>query len=254
MRLLVGLAENAVIEQPAEVRARYVDNAVPAEVPVTITAPTDGSQVTTPTVSVTGTTEPGATVDVSAYAGDADGATTTVTTTAGADGSYSVDVPTPFGTNFITVAATTNNGTGRARVTVVSDFIEGTTVLDVDDPTGDDDGPGTYAYPTSSNFHDGAFDIERFQVIDAGERVYLRTTVRDLSPTFGSPLGAQLVDIFIRDPLSPTFSTEAPFVQSQLQHRRGLGVVATNRGRRIRRTAVRVARRLGTGSGDGDRQ
>ncbi len=103
VRLLVGLAENAVIEQPAEVRARYVDNAVPAEVPVTITAPTDGSQVTTPTVSVTGTTEPGATVDVSAYAGDADGATTTVTTTAGADGSYSVDVPTPFGTNFITV-------------------------------------------------------------------------------------------------------------------------------------------------------
>ena len=30
VRLLVGPAQNSVIEQPAEVRARYVDNAVPA--------------------------------------------------------------------------------------------------------------------------------------------------------------------------------------------------------------------------------
>ena len=126
VRLLVGLAENASIEQPAEVRERYVDNPPPAAVPVTITAPADGSLVSTPTTTVTGTTEPGATVDVSAYAGDADGATTTATTTAGADGMYSAEVPTPFGTNYITVAATTDEGTGRARVVVVSDFIEGT--------------------------------------------------------------------------------------------------------------------------------
>ena len=94
---------------------------------------------------------------------------------------------------------------------MVSDFVEGTTVLDVDDPTGDDYGPGTYAYPTDGQFNDGAFDIERFQVIDSGERVFLRTTLRDLTPTFGSPLGAQLLDIFIRDPGSSAFSTEAPF-------------------------------------------
>jgi glucoamylase len=211
VRLLVGLTENAVIEQPAQVRARYVEHAPPTPVPVTIISPSAGSLVTTETVTVTGTTEPGATVDVSAYAADADGATTTVTTAAGANGSYSVDVPTPFGTNFITVAATTSSGTGRARVTVVSDFIEGTTVLDVDDPSGDDDGPGTYAYPTSGDFHDGAFDIERFQVIDAGDRVFLRTTLRDLTPTFGSPLGAQLLDIFVRDPAAALFSSDPPF-------------------------------------------
>ena len=125
-RLLVGLAEDRSIEQPADVRERYVDNPPPAAVPVTITAPADGSLVSTPTVSVTGATEPGATVDVSAFAGDADGATTTATTTAGADGMYAAEVPTPFGTNYITVAATTDEGTGRARVVVVSDFIEGT--------------------------------------------------------------------------------------------------------------------------------
>jgi glucan 1,4-alpha-glucosidase len=211
LRLLVGVATDAVVEQPAEVRARYVDAPPPAAVPVVITTPTDGSQVTTASVTVAGTTTPGATVDVSAYATDAAGATTTVTTSAGADGAYAATVPTPFGTNLITVAATTSTGTGRARVAVVSDFIAGTTVLDVADPTGDDDGPGTYAYPTSSNFHDGAFDIQRFQVIDAGDSVVLRTTLGDLSPTFGSPLGAQLLDIFVRAPAAASFSTAPPF-------------------------------------------
>src|SRR5207248_853199 len=89
--------------------------------------------------------------------------------------------------------------------------LPGTAILDVTDPDGDDNGPGTYAYPTSDNFHAGAFDIERFQVIDAGDRVFLRAQLRDLTPTFGSPLGAQLLDVFIRNPQAGAFSTAAPF-------------------------------------------
>src|SRR5207302_7997267 len=85
------------------------------------------------------------------------------------------------------------------------------TLLDVADPVGDDSGPGTYAYPTAQDFHRGAFDIERFQVIDAGSSVYFRVQVRDLSPTFGSALGAQLLDIFIRDPWQAQTSTAPPF-------------------------------------------
>ena len=69
-------------------------------------------------------------------------ATTVVTATASATGDFSVAVPTPFGTSVITVAATTAVGaTGYARRTVVSEFITGTTVLDVADPDGDDNGP-----------------------------------------------------------------------------------------------------------------
>jgi glucoamylase len=41
--------------------------------------------------------------------------------------------------------------------------------------------------------------------------VYLLTRLRDLTPTFGSPLGAQLLDVFVRDPAAPAFSTAAPF-------------------------------------------
>jgi glucoamylase len=161
--------------------------------------------------TVSGTTTPGALVDVSATAANS-GDNETLETRAGSDGSFAVDVPTPFGTSVITVAATTPDGrTGYQQRTVVSDVVTGTTVLDVPDPDGDDNGPGTYAYPTSADFHPGAFDIQRFQVIDAGDTVYLRTRLRDLTPTFGSPLGAQLLDVFVHDPAAAATSSQAPY-------------------------------------------
>ena len=105
-------------------------------------------------------------MDIASTATDTGGATALVTVHADAGGAFSTTVPSPFGTSVITVAVTTAGGaTGYARRTVVSDFITGTTVLDVTDPLGDNTGPGAYAYPTSDNFHAGAFDIERFQVV-----------------------------------------------------------------------------------------
>ena len=106
---------------------------------------------------------------------------------------------------------TSAGATGYARRTVVSEFITGTTVLDVNDPSGDDNGPGTFAYPTSGDFHAGAYDIERFQVIVSGDNAVLRLRTRDLSPTFDSPLGAQLVDVFVHDPNATTTSVDPPF-------------------------------------------
>jgi carbohydrate-binding DOMON domain-containing protein len=86
-------------------------------------------------------------------------------------------------------------------------------LLDVSDPSNDDNGPGNYAYPRSDNFHAGAFDIQRFQVLDDGTNVIFRLQTRDLSPTFGSPLGAQLVDVYVHDPNAVTTSTAASFPQ-----------------------------------------
>ncbi|MFD1051926.1 glucodextranase DOMON-like domain-containing protein, partial [Kibdelosporangium lantanae] len=111
----------------------------------------------------------------------------------------------------ITAAATNGRATGFAQRVVSSDFVTGTVVFDVNDPDGDDNGPGTYAYPTAGDFHPGAFDIQRFQVIDSGDRYVLRTQLRNLSPTFGSSLGAQLLDIYARDTTDPTTATKAPF-------------------------------------------
>jgi glucoamylase len=211
-RTIQDLGAGRVIEQPQAVRDRYVTHGPPAAAPVTVTTPAPGSELSAAATTVAGTTAPGATVDVASSPTETGGPTAVVETAADAAGAFSAAVPTPFGTDAITVAATTAAGaTGYAQLTVVSDFVSGTTLLDVADPTGDDSGPGTYAYPTAPDFHPGAFDIQRFQVIDAGASVFLRLQVRDLSPTFGSPLGAQLVDVFVRDPSRAAFSTAPPF-------------------------------------------
>ncbi|HET8602243.1 MAG TPA: glucodextranase DOMON-like domain-containing protein, partial [Segeticoccus sp.] len=220
LRLIASLGSDRPVEQPSITRSRYVvhGQAQRSAVPVQVTSPADGAEVDQATTTVTGTTAPGATVDVASTAVDTGGDSRTVETTAGADGAFSVDVPTPFGTSVVTVAATTADGaTGYAQRTVISDAIAGNVLLDVTDPSGDDNGPGTYAYPTAGDFHAGAFDIERFQVIDAGDTVYLRTRLRDLHPTFGSALGAQLLDVYVHTPDATTTSTQAAYPSRNYQ-------------------------------------
>ena len=109
------------------------------------------------------------------------------------------------------VATAPDGATAHAQRTVVWDFVPGTVLLDVTDPDDDDNGPGNYAYPTSDNFQPGAYDLQRFQVIDAGDDIVFRVQTRDLTPTFGSPLGAQLVDVYVHDPGAATTSTAASF-------------------------------------------
>ena len=87
----------------------------------------------------------------------------------------------------------------------------GTLVFGRDDPDGDDHGPGNFAYPTSSNFKAGAYDLQRFEVYDAGDRIIFRVRTRDLTPTFGSPLGAQLVDVYVHIPGASPTSTASAF-------------------------------------------
>jgi glucan 1,4-alpha-glucosidase len=212
-RLALGVGAGRPVEQPAILADRYVRSGPPGVAPLTLTAPADGASVTTPTVQVTGTTSPGATVDVVSTPLDIPGPTARVTVTAGPDGAFAATVPAPFGASAVTVAATTAAGaTGYARRTVIGESVTGTTVLDVADPDGDDNGPGTYAYPTSSNFVPGAFDLQRFQVIVDGDTTLLRAKIRNLAPTFGSPLGAQLLDVYVHDPAATATSTAAAFL------------------------------------------
>jgi carbohydrate-binding DOMON domain-containing protein len=108
-----------------------------------------------------------------------------------------------------TVAVSSLGATASDARTVVFDFTPGTVLLDVTDPVGDDNGPGNYAYPTAADFHPGAFDITEFKVILSPDKstVTFKLQTRDLSPTFGSPLGAQLVDVYVHNPNAPTADT-----------------------------------------------
>jgi carbohydrate-binding DOMON domain-containing protein len=75
------------------------------------------------------------------------------------------------------------------------------------------------AYPTAGAFHAGAYDITNFVVIVSpdGATTTFKLQTRDLSPTFGSPLGAQLVDVYVNDPSAATTSAAASFPQRNYQ-------------------------------------
>ncbi|HET7246741.1 MAG TPA: glucodextranase DOMON-like domain-containing protein [Streptosporangiaceae bacterium] len=212
LRLILALAAGHTVETPQFTTQRYVAHGPPGALNATITAPANGSTLAATSTTVTGTTAPGAKVTIESQDTTSGAASSVTSTKAAKDGSFSATAPIGFGSNAITVGASTNGlgSTGYAQVTVSNEG-GGATVLDVSDPTGDDNGPGTYQYPTSSNFQPGAFDLTRFQVLSDGTTAYLRATIANLTPTFGQVDGAQLVDVYVHVPGAAATSTAAAF-------------------------------------------
>src|SRR3954470_3358881 len=215
VRLVADLSEGTQLHQPRYTVRRYVDHAQ-GQTPLAVTSPADQTAVDG-SVDVSGTTAPGNRVVVAATNVDRDTATTTHAVTAGPGGGFALTIPlAQGGTYVLNITATSPSGaTADVVRTVVFDQAPGTLVFEAADPDLDDAGPGNYAYPTSDNFKAGAYDLESFQVYDAGSDVVFRVRTRNLSPTFGSPLGAQLVDVYVRDPAAPAgqTSTAASFPQ-----------------------------------------
>lgn len=217
VRLMRDATTGSLLERPANVVSRYVDHQQ-GQTSLTVTAPADGSAVSGSPVTVIGTSVSGNTIYVTATNTDSNSQTTTASTQTQTDGTFTLMVPVTGGTTVLNVVAISPTGeTAHARRAVVFDFTPGTVLLDVTDPSGDDNGPGNYAYPTSDNFHAGAFDILDFRVIESpdGSTTTFKLQVRDLSPTFGSPLGAQLVDVYVHNPAAAASdqSTAASFPQ-----------------------------------------
>jgi len=70
----------------------------------------------------------------------------------------------------------------------------------VEDPRGDDHGPGTYNYPTNPVFTPGAFDMVSFEVIDSGEEVVFNVELAgEITNPWNSGIGlsVQTIDIYI---------------------------------------------------------
>jgi glucoamylase len=214
LRLITSLGTGRAVDTPAVTTARYVTHGPPGALPVTITSPAPGTMLAVSSTTLTGTTAPGASVTIES-ADTTTGAPAAVTSSvAAADGSFSATVPVSFGASVLTVSATAAGGrrTGYAQVTVTNEG-GGATVLDVSDPAGDDHGPGTYQYPTAADFHAGAFDLTRFQVLSDGTYTYLRATLANLDPAFGVTGGAQLLDVYLHVPgaAATSTSTQAAF-------------------------------------------
>ena len=72
------------------------------------------------------------------------------------------------------------------------------------DPTGDDNGPGEYTYPTDAVYKAGAFDITEFKVVPKGDQVEFHVSVRsriedpwDSQAWGGNGFSVQMVAIHI---------------------------------------------------------
>ena len=215
LRLQRDIAAGTLLDRPADTYQRYVVHSQ-GSTNLNLTAPLDNSSVSSSPVTVSGSTAPGNTVFVAATNLDNNSATTSSAAKAQQDGSFSLQIPVTGGVSVINVVAVAPNGdTAHAKRTVVFDVVNGTLLLDVTDPTSDDNGPGNYAYPTAADFHAGAFDIQRFQVYDTGTDITFRLQTADLTPTFGSPLGAQLVDVYAHDPTAAPADTSTAALYPQ---------------------------------------
>jgi glucoamylase len=226
LRLIADMASGRLQEQPSIVASRYAGSSSgtgPAAAPLSVTAPLSVSggdvpaNLTRPSVTVdaasvtvTGTTSPGATVDV-AVTGTAAGAsapaTSISTLTADSSGAFSGSVSLEPGTDSIEVASTTAGGsTNEAIFTVTDLYVPGTVVLQAAPAPGGGNGPGTYAYPTATNtdgsavFAPDSFRLNGLTVINSGSTVTFQIGIANLQSTFGSLLGAQLIDLYIHAP------------------------------------------------------
>lgn len=236
LRLIRDLGAGRLLDQPAIVAQRYLP-APPAVAPLQVTAPiaVKGGNVppdmqrpsvivsaSSPGVTVSGsgssetvgltvtaTTVPGATVEVAVTGtplGSPVPATTVTTATAGPDGTVSAVVDLQPGANSVEVATTSAGATNEALFQVDDVVVPGTVVLNATGPADGGYGPGTYAYPTATNsdgapiFPPDAFKLSGLTVIDSGSTVTFQVGVANLVNTFGSPDGAQLVDLYIHSP------------------------------------------------------
>ncbi len=91
------------------------------------------------------------------------------------------------------------------QLQVPIEAVTGTIVFEMDDPVGDDDGAGGYTYPSNPVFAPGVFDLVKFQVTDAGDKVVFTIAFRNLGGNpWGGPNGwsMQQVHIYVHTTMS----------------------------------------------------
>lgn len=210
VRLALDIQAHHILEMPHVSYERYIQHQN-IQTTITITTPGNLTAVNSSPVTVAGSSLAGNRIYIAATNTDTN-ATSTSSVLTGSDGKWRSPIAITGGTTIFNVVAVSPAGaTGHATSTVVWDNTPGTVLFDQVDASNDDNGPGNYVYPTASDFHAGAYDIQDFKVIDDGTNIIFKLQTRDLTPTFGSPLGAQLIDVYVHNPGATSTSTAASF-------------------------------------------
>ncbi len=231
LRLIVDLGSGSLVDQPSIVAQRYAGagDTSTSQTPLSVTAPLAVSGGNVPanmvrpsapvdgtSTTITGTTTPGATVDV-AVTPDPDGSSTTTASTVGAttittvtadpvSGAFSVPVTLAAGANSVAVTTTASDspaGTNEALFTLVDVLPPGTVVLNASAGVGGGSGPGTYAYPTSTPFPPDTFKLDGMLVVNGPNATStIQVEIANMQSIYGSLLGGQLLDLYIHAPAS----------------------------------------------------
>jgi glucan 1,4-alpha-glucosidase len=188
VRLARAIEAGRPVETPAAVRARYATGDLADPPSLELTAPADGSIAPSSQVVVRGTTDADR-----VYVGVGDDVVKVVPS----NGSFEVTVDLDRGGNVITVVGwTRTGGTAMRQVTVAS---YGTRIGGFTDPAGDDDGPGSYVYPTCSCFNPGAFDLTALDVYADGADVLFVAQIAGevLNPFGGDQISLQRLNVYL---------------------------------------------------------
>lgn len=97
----------------------------------------------------------------------------------------------------------------------------GKVVLDLRDPEGDDNGPGGFEYPQNPVFKKGVFDLVRFMVIDAGDKISMKFYFATLGGNpWGGPNGwsLQQIHVYIKTALPAEGKYEAIALNIDIEH------------------------------------
>ena len=112
-------------------------------------------------------------------------------------GTFSAPITLQRGRNQITVVAEGADGGTNAKQVAVVSF--GTRVGGLTDPAGDDNGPGTYTYPTNSAFAKGGFDLTALDVfIDGDDAIFVAKIAGDIvNPWGGDEISHQRFNVYL---------------------------------------------------------
>jgi glucan 1,4-alpha-glucosidase len=175
VRLARAIEAGHPVETPAVVAQRYASGAERSVPTLELTSPDDGSVAEEPQVTVRGTTDA-----TQVYIGVGDN----VQAVTPQDGAFEATVPLELGSNKITVVAQAADGGTAMQQATVASF--GTRVGGFTDPSGDDNGPGSYVYPTAPVYRPGIFDLTGLGVYSAGDETLFVAGIRgDVTNEFG---------------------------------------------------------------------
>ena len=201
-RLAQGIGAGKPVETPSVVTNRYATGHEPAAPSLTVTSPTDLSTATSRTAHVTGTTS-GTAVYISV-----NGAKQAVPLS---NGNFDATVTLPSISNQIVIAAVGAGGGTAEQIRTVLAF--GSRGGGVTDPTGDDNGPGSYVYPTDGAFNPGSFDLTNFDVYQDGSNIRMVTRLAGAinNPWGGNGMSTQRLNIYVHDSTN-TATTSTPLL------------------------------------------